>query len=189
MGRTLVWGEHPIGLFTLGRQGIRSWKHCAELHFESFTRRTTKILPPSAKYFSSVPGSSSPSSIARMAWKHCDTFRPWTGGKFRTSSCLIFICPTSMAWGALRWLRHGHATRDIPIYLLTSSNEPEDRRRSAADGVTGYLLKSPFFDDVIRSLDRQIELINHQNLRKKHVGPTGDDEPFVLVGEDAYLEG
>ena len=88
----------------------------------------------------------------------------------------------------LHWLRHGHATENIPIYLLTSSDEPEDRRRAAADGATGYLLKTPVIDEVIRSLDRDIEMINHRNFDKKHAGQETKNEAFVLVGEDLYFE-
>jgi CheY-like chemotaxis protein len=89
----------------------------------------------------------------------------------------------------LHWLRHGLTLRDIPIYLLTSSDEPEDRRRASADGVTGYLLKSPVLDEVISTLDQLIALINHRTFEKLYPGHHPEDEPFVLVGEDLSFEG
>jgi two-component system response regulator len=70
----------------------------------------------------------------------------------------------------LHWLRHGQILRDIPVYLLTSSDEPEDRRRASADGVTGYILKAPIFDEVIRHLDHQIVVINQRNIEKLSPG-------------------
>jgi len=88
----------------------------------------------------------------------------------------------------LHWLRHGHTMRDIPVYLLTSSDDPEDRRRAVEERATGYLLKTPVLDEVIRNLDRQIEMINHLNIAKDSLGQHSTNEPFVLVGEDLYFE-
>lgn len=88
----------------------------------------------------------------------------------------------------LHWLRHGLTLQDIPIYLLTSSDEPEDRRRAFADGVTGYLLKSPVLDQVILSLDQLIAMINHRNIERLARGQHLENEPFVLVGEDLCVE-
>jgi len=89
----------------------------------------------------------------------------------------------------LQWLRHGHATRDIPVYLLTSSDDPEDRRRAMAGRVTAYLIKTPVFDEVIWNLDQQIAIINRRNMAKTYPGEDPRDEPFVLVGEDLYFKG
>jgi len=52
-----------------------------------------------------------------------------------------------------------------------------------ADRATAYLLKTPIFDEVIRNLDQQIGVINHQNGHKIHAA---EDEPFVLIGEDLF---
>jgi CheY-like chemotaxis protein len=82
----------------------------------------------------------------------------------------------------LHWLRHGHTLRDIPIYLLTSSDDSDDRRRAAEDRVTGYLLKTPLLDDLIRHLDQQIALINLQSAAKARDAGQPRNEPFVLVG-------
>jgi CheY-like chemotaxis protein len=84
----------------------------------------------------------------------------------------------------LHWLRHCHSKPDTAVYFLTSSDDPEDRRRAAADGVTGYLLKSPLFDELIQNLDRLIATINSQRLEK----PTKTDDviaDFACTGESA----
>jgi CheY-like chemotaxis protein len=64
----------------------------------------------------------------------------------------------------LHWLRHSHSEPDAAVYLLTSSDDPEDRRRAAADGVTGYLLKSPLFDELIQNLDHLIATTNSRRM-------------------------
>lgn len=66
----------------------------------------------------------------------------------------------------LHWLRHCHSKPDTAVYLLTSSDDLEDRRRAAASGVTGYLLKSPLFDELIQNLDHLIATINSQRLEE-----------------------
>jgi CheY-like chemotaxis protein len=62
----------------------------------------------------------------------------------------------------LHWIRQNYSERDAPVYLLTSSENPEHRRRAAVEGVTEYVIKSYAFDDLIERLDRQITTINRQ---------------------------
>ena len=64
----------------------------------------------------------------------------------------------------LHWLRHYHSAPDIAVYLLTSSDDPEDRRQAVADRVTGYLLKAPLFDELIQNLDQFIAIRNEEQL-------------------------
>ena len=64
----------------------------------------------------------------------------------------------------LHWLRHYHNEPDIAVYLLTSSNDPEDRRQAMANHVTGYLLKAPLFDELIQNLDNLIAIRNKERL-------------------------
>jgi CheY-like chemotaxis protein len=84
----------------------------------------------------------------------------------------------------LHWLRHSHSERDAAAYLLTSSDDPEDRRRAAADGANGYLLKSPSFDELIQNLDHLIAKTNSQRLEE--AGKMGDVlAEFAYMGESA----
>ena len=64
----------------------------------------------------------------------------------------------------LHWLRHYHNEPDIAVFLLTSSNDPEDRRQAMANHVTGYLLKAPLFDELIQNLDHLIAIRNKERL-------------------------
>ena len=64
----------------------------------------------------------------------------------------------------LHWLRHYHSEPDIAVYLLTSSDDPEDRRQAMANRVNGYLLKAPLFDELIQNLDQFIAVRNEERL-------------------------
>jgi CheY-like chemotaxis protein len=64
----------------------------------------------------------------------------------------------------LHWLRHEHSEQDVAVYLLTSSDDPEDRRQAASEGVTEYILKSPFFDKLIQKLDDLIAETNRHRV-------------------------
>jgi CheY-like chemotaxis protein len=65
----------------------------------------------------------------------------------------------------LHWLRHSHSERDVAVYMLTSSDDPEDRRRAEAGDVTEYLLKTPLFDKLIQHLDHLIAVTNQPTAR------------------------
>lgn len=41
----------------------------------------------------------------------------------------------------LEWVREQPALRDLPVYVLTSSDEPRDRHRVQAAGAAGYFVK------------------------------------------------
>ncbi len=60
----------------------------------------------------------------------------------------------------LRWLRQSYSERDIAVYLLTSDDDPAHQERAAAYGVTEYLIKSPFADNLIEKLDGLIRQSN-----------------------------
>jgi CheY-like chemotaxis protein len=62
----------------------------------------------------------------------------------------------------LHWLRHEHTEQDVAVYLLTSSDDAADRRLAASEGVTEYILKSPFLDKLIQKLDDLIAETNDQ---------------------------
>jgi DNA-binding NarL/FixJ family response regulator len=64
----------------------------------------------------------------------------------------------------LHWLRHSYSERAVAIYLLTSSENPEDMRQAEVGGVTKYLFKTPLFDDLVQNLDHLITISNDQRL-------------------------
>jgi CheY-like chemotaxis protein len=64
----------------------------------------------------------------------------------------------------LHWVRHLYRYRDVAVYLLTSSDEPGIMRRAEAERVTKFLLKKPFFDELIESLDYLITVHNDPDL-------------------------
>jgi CheY-like chemotaxis protein len=68
--------------------------------------------------------------------------------------------PSMNGLEVLHWLRQNYRERNIPIYLLTSSDDPAHRRQAAADGVTEYLLKSPLAAKLIEKLDALIAWLN-----------------------------
>ncbi len=53
----------------------------------------------------------------------------------------------------LRWVRKNYPDRNLPVYILTGSDDPYDRRLAAAAEVTKYLLKSELY----RNLDVELE--------------------------------
>jgi len=67
----------------------------------------------------------------------------------------------------LHWVRQNYSNRDVAIYLLTSSEDPEHRKQAAVDGVTEYLIKHPLVDKLVEKLDRLIAISNAQCLRKE----------------------
>jgi len=85
----------------------------------------------------------------------------------------------------LHWLRHSHSEQDVAVYLLTSSDDPEDRRRAAADDVTEYLLKTPLFDELIQNLDHLIAVTNNQRLEEAAGKMRGTMGELALMGRHA----
>jgi CheY-like chemotaxis protein len=62
----------------------------------------------------------------------------------------------------LHWVRRNYNERDVAVYLLTSSEDPEHKKQAAANGVTGVLLKAPLVDSLIKKLDELIAICNYQ---------------------------
>jgi len=60
----------------------------------------------------------------------------------------------------LHWVRHLYRFRNVAVYLLTSCSEPAIMRQAEAERVTKVLLKKPFFDELIESLDYLITVHN-----------------------------
>jgi two-component system, CitB family, response regulator len=65
----------------------------------------------------------------------------------------------------LHWIRHAYRDTDVAVYLLTSSEDPAHIRLAMLERVTKYLLKKPFFDELIESLDHLITLRNKDLVR------------------------
>jgi CheY-like chemotaxis protein len=63
----------------------------------------------------------------------------------------------------LQWIREKYGDRDAAVYLLTSSVNPEHRRRAEAQGVTAFLIKSFSLEDLVEKLDLQIAKLNSQS--------------------------
>src|SRR5271168_3571172 len=60
----------------------------------------------------------------------------------------------------LRWLRKAYQDLEVPIYMLTASESPENRRRAMEAGITKYLHKSDLYSELIHDLDQVIALYN-----------------------------
>ena len=76
---------------------------------------------------------------------------------------LDLLMPQMGGVKVLHWLRYSYSDRDVAVYLLTSSDDPEGRWRAAAAGhVTKCLLKAPLFDELIQNLDHLIAISNDQ---------------------------
>ena len=52
----------------------------------------------------------------------------------------------------LRKLKSDGATREIPVVMLTSSNEPRDRQASYDLGVNSYVVKPVDFDEFVKAI-------------------------------------
>jgi CheY-like chemotaxis protein len=64
----------------------------------------------------------------------------------------------------LHWLRRNYRKSEVAVYLLTSSNDPEHKRQAEADGVTEYLIKSPFTERLVEKLDLLIAKLNAEQV-------------------------
>lgn len=73
---------------------------------------------------------------------------------------LDFQMPYRNGLEVLKWVRLNFADRQIPVYLLTSSNDPEDRHLAEEAGATKYLFKTSLYDGLIQELDEFIAATN-----------------------------
>jgi DNA-binding NarL/FixJ family response regulator len=46
--------------------------------------------------------------------------------------------------------------RDLPVFVLSSSEYEEDQQRASQRGATGYLIKTPEFQNVVRVVSQLI---------------------------------
>jgi CheY-like chemotaxis protein len=80
----------------------------------------------------------------------------------------------------LHWVRRNYNERDVAVYLLTSSEDPEHKKQAAADGVTKYLAKAPLVDTLIEKLDELIAACNHQRPEAGRQAPETPREPETI---------
>jgi len=85
----------------------------------------------------------------------------------------------------LHWVRQNYAQRDVAVYLLTSSEDPEHRKQATADGVTEFISKSPLAENLIEKLDRLIDLINAQG---KQDGASKCDREVATRGLSSFSQ-
>jgi CheY-like chemotaxis protein len=62
----------------------------------------------------------------------------------------------------LHWVRERYHLRDVAVYLLTSSQDPQHKMQATAKGASEYILKSTHPELVIEKLDSLIATSNGQ---------------------------
>jgi len=66
----------------------------------------------------------------------------------------------------LRWLRRNYFKRDIAVYMLTSSDDPEDISQAEKAGITKYFFKTGLFDGLVQELDQLIASYNRKEMEQ-----------------------
>jgi CheY-like chemotaxis protein len=70
---------------------------------------------------------------------------------------LLFLdlkMPLKSGFDVLEWLRNKSQVENLPVIILSSSDEKTDVNRACQLGATTYFVKSPQLQDVIRYLHR-----------------------------------
>jgi len=70
--------------------------------------------------------------------------------------------PTMDGVQALHHLREASAFRDLPVIILTGSDDPAQRRQLAHLGIFRFLKKQSNCGHVVSALDDFIDLANHE---------------------------
>ena len=60
--------------------------------------------------------------------------------------------PVKTGFEALEWIRNQKTFRDLPVIILSSSDDEKDVKRAYQLGATTYFVKSPQLQDVIQYL-------------------------------------
>jgi CheY-like chemotaxis protein len=60
--------------------------------------------------------------------------------------------PVKTGFEALEWIRAENKFRDLPVIILSSSDDQRDVKRAYELGATTYFVKSPHLQDVIQYL-------------------------------------
>jgi len=93
---------------------------------------------------------------------------------------LDFHMPGMNGLEVLHWIRQNYNEKDVAVYLLTSSEDPEHKKQAAADGAMEFLSKSPLADKLIEKLDSLIALSNRQHDTKALPGVDTDAMPASM---------
>lgn len=68
----------------------------------------------------------------------------------------------------LAYLKQQQGLREIPVVVVTTSDYPEDRARSAALGAAGYIVKPNSFDRFVEILQELSPLLERADPRSTH---------------------
>ncbi len=60
--------------------------------------------------------------------------------------------PVKTGFEALQWIRQESAFHELPVMILSSSDDPKDVKRADELGATSYFVKSPHLQDVMQDL-------------------------------------
>ena len=64
--------------------------------------------------------------------------------------------PVLNGFEVLAWVRSQPLLRNLPVFVLSSSEYEEDQQRAKQMGATGYLIKTAGFENVIRTVSNLI---------------------------------
>lgn len=81
------------------------------------------------------------------------------GEKSGPVSSLVFVdikMPRMDGFDVLRWIRRQRAFKDLPVVVLSGSDEPRDIRRAQELGATHYLVKLPSAEELRRTIERLV---------------------------------
>ena len=60
--------------------------------------------------------------------------------------------PVKTGFETLEWIRNQKAFVDLPVMILSSSDDPKDLKRASELKATQYFVKSPTLDDVLEHI-------------------------------------
>jgi len=84
----------------------------------------------------------------------------------------------------LEWVREKYSAPEIPVFMLTSSDEPEDREKARKAGATKYILKTALGEELIAELDQLIVALNRKRREEESKRQVIFRE-LMLMGEHA----
>ncbi len=88
-----------------------------------------------------------------QAIAYLDGTGPYADRKKHPIPCLVLLdikLPKKNGLEVLRWLRHHEEHQDLPVLMISSSQEPQDREQASEHGVEAYRVKPVSFQELIR---------------------------------------